>query len=144
MPLCFQVQRQMTTLLCPIHYGFITEICPDGRFTVLNDSDDMLMLEMQERDSQAYLLRIAPTAATLEERLTRLEREIAATTGGWATAEHRRSAARTLYFHERDLPPDIAERTARFETFMQNIFAQMPPAPSHIRHFHWLGDVRNY
>lgn len=144
MPLCFRMQRPMSKVLCPIDYGFITEICPDGRFTVLNDSDDMLMLELQERDSQAYLLRIAPPAGTLEKRLTRLEREIATTTGGWATAEHRRSASCLLYFHERDLPPDIPDRTARFETFMRNVFAQMPPAPSHIRHFHWLGDVRNY
>jgi hypothetical protein len=144
MPLCFRVQRQLSAVLCPIDYGFITEICPDGRFTVLNDSDDMVMLEMQERDSQAYLLRIAPSASSLEERLSRLEAEIAVTTGGWATAEHRRSAGRALYFHERDLPSDIAERTARFEVFMQNILAQMPPAPSHVRHFHWLGDVRNY
>jgi hypothetical protein len=144
MPLCFQVQRQLSKVLCPIDYGFITEICPDGRFAVLNDSDDMLMLELQERDSQAYLLRIAPPAATLEERLSRLEAEIATTTGGWATPEHRRSASRMLYFHERDLPPDIDERTSRFAAFMRNIFAQMPPAPSHIRHFHWLGDVRNY
>ena len=144
MPLCFQVQQKMPKVLCPIDYGFITEICPDGRFTVLNDSDDLLMLELQERDSQSYLLRIAPPASTMEERLTRLEIEIATTTGGWATAEHRRSASRMLYFHERDLPPDTAERTARFAEFMQNIVAQMPPAPSHIRHFHWLGDVRNY
>ena len=142
MPLCFQMQRPLTKVLCPIDYGFITEICPDGRFTVLNDSDDMLMLELQERDSQAYLLRIAPPAASLEQRLTRLEGEIAVTTGGWATSEHRRSASRMLYFHERDLPPDIAERTARFQTFMENIFARMPPAPSHIRHFHWLGGRR--
>ena len=55
MPLCFRVDRQVTKVLCPIDYGFIAEICPDGRFTVLNDSDDMLMLELQERDSQAYL-----------------------------------------------------------------------------------------
>ena len=144
MPLCFRVDRQVTKVLCPIDYGFIAEICPDGRFTVLNDSDDMLMLELQERDSQAYLLRIAPPARTKEERLTRLEGEIGATTGGWATAEHRRSAGRTLYFHERDLPSDIAERTARFTTFMRNIFTQMPPPPSHIRHFHWLGNVRDY
>jgi hypothetical protein len=144
MPLCFRVQRQMTKVLCPIDYGFIMEICPDGRFTVLGDSDEMVMLELQERDSQAYLLRIAPPARTLEERLARLEREIATTTGGWATAEHRRSANRLLYFHERDLPSDIAARTARFELFIRNIFAQMPPPASHIRHFHWLGDVRNY
>src|SRR5204863_8147371 len=76
MPLCFRVDRQVTKVLSPIDYGFIAEICPDGRFTVLNDSDDMLMLELQERGSQAYLLRIAPPARTKEERLTRLEGEI--------------------------------------------------------------------
>jgi len=144
MPLCFQLQRLMPKVLCPIDYGFITEICPDGRFTVLADSDDLVMLELQERDSQAYLLRVAPPATSLEERLTRLEREIAVTTGGWATAEQRRSASVQLYFHERDLPVDIAQRTARFETFMATIFGAMPPPVQHTRHFHWLGDVRNY
>lgn len=144
MPLCFQVQRLMHKVVCPIDYGFITEICPDGRFSVLADSDELVMLELQERDSQSYLLRISPPVASLEERLTRLEREIAVTTGGWATAEQRRSASVPLYFHEHALPPDIVERTARFDKFMTNIFDAMPSAVPHARHFHWLGQVRNF
>src|SRR5262249_44543060 len=123
---------------------FITETCPAGRFTVLTDSDDFVMLELQDEDSEAYLLRIATTSSTLDGRLALLEKDISRQAAGWATAEHRRSVTRTLYFHERDLPTDAAERVAPFDAFMERLLARMPPPVPHVRHFHWLGAVYYY
>ncbi len=144
MPLCFRIERRMTKVICPVDYGFITEHCPNGRFCILNDSDQIAMLELQERHSEAYLLRIAPRTSTLEERLAMLAPEIVAQTSGWTTAEHRRSATWTLYFHASELPPDIERRVQPLAQFAEKILSSMPPPVSHIRHFHWLPDVRNY
>lgn len=144
MPLCFRIERKIDRVVCPVDYGFITEMCPSGRFCVINDSDDFMMVELQSRDSEAELLRIAPPARTLNERVTALVPEIALHATSWTTAEHRRAAAVTLYFHEDDLPEDIDERVRPLATFMDQILARMPPPVSHLRHFHWLPDVRNY
>jgi len=134
----------MEKVLCPVDYGFITECCPNGRFCVLDDSDDCLIVEFQDWNSESNLLRLAPQDGTPARRLARLEREIAANAATWTTAEHRRSAARTIYYHENDLPPDVAQRAAPFERLMDRILAKMPAPVSHIGHFQWLPAVRDY
>jgi hypothetical protein len=143
-PLCFQIRRIPQKVICPVDYGFLAEFCPDGRFCVLNDSDTYLMMELQERDSESHWLRIAPKASTLEDRLSRLGREIAAHAATWSTAEHRRAASQTIYYHETDLPSWITLRSLRFDTFVDQILAAMPPPVSHVRHFQWLPAVRSY
>lgn len=143
-PLCFRVNRLMEKVICPVDYGFLTEICPGGRFCVLTDSDDYLMLELQERDSESHWLRIAPKEPSLERRLARLATEIASQVGTWTTAEQRRSATKTILYHEGDLPADIANRVAPFDAFVDRILASLPPAVSHIGHFQWLPAVRFY
>jgi hypothetical protein len=97
-PLCFRIEQVMEKVLCPVDYGFITECCPNGRFCVLDDSDDCLIVELQDWNSESNLLRLAPQDRTPTRRLARLEREIAANAATWTTAEHRRSAARTIYY----------------------------------------------
>jgi len=77
-PLCFRVDRIMQKVFCPVDYGFITEIFPNGRFCVIGDSDDCLIMELQARDAESHLLRIAPKRKSLRQRLSRLRREIAA------------------------------------------------------------------
>ncbi len=143
-PLCFRIERLMEKVICPVDYGFITEFCPNGRFCVLDDSDDYLMIELQERDSECHLLRVAPKEKKLERRLTRLALEIIANAATWATAEHRRNATKTIYYHASDLPADSAKRVAPFEAFVDGILAAMPTPVSHISHFHWLPAVRIY
>jgi hypothetical protein len=143
-PLCFRVKRLMTKVLCPVDYGFLTELCPDARFCVLGDSDEYFMLELQERDSESHWLRVASQDGVFTRRFDRLAREISAQAGRWATAEHRRSAGATILYHAGDLPADAAARLAPFDQFVDGMLARMPPPVSHIRHFQWLPAVRIY
>jgi hypothetical protein len=143
-PICFRIEQIMEKVLCPMDYGFLIELCPNGRFCVLDDSDDFLIIELQERDSESHLLRVAPKDTSLENRLSRLAREIAAGAASWTTSEHRRSATRTIYYHAEDLPPDAARRAAPFEAFVDGILARMPPPVSHVGHIHWVPAVRMY
>ena len=143
-PICFRLDRKLEKVVCPMDYGFLLELCPDGRFGVLDDSDEFLIVELQARDSESHLLRLAPASPSSGQRLSRLSREIAKVAATWTTAEHRRSATHTLYFHQNDLPSDLPQRVAPFESFVANILARMPPPISHMGHPHWLGALRIY
>jgi hypothetical protein len=143
-PLCFRVDQLIERVVCPVDYGFISEFCRRGRYCSVGNSDDYLMIELQERNSESHLLRVTPNDPTPATRLARLEREIASHAQSWTTAEHRRSLTQTFLYHESDLPPDIAERLAPFDAFIHGIESRLSPAVSHIGHFQWLPAVRIY
>lgn len=143
-PLCFQIERISETVICPVDYGVATELCPNGRFCALRDSDQCLIIELQQSNSESHLLRVAPRDASPRERLSRLEREIAQQASTWTTAEHRQSATQTIFYHEKDLPADMQRQVAPFEAFVDRLLARMPPPVSHVGHFQWLAAVRTY
>ena len=134
----------MKKVLCPVDYGFLTEICPKGRFCVLNDSDEYLMLELQARDSESHLLQVSPRSRSLKRHLSRLATAIGRQTATWSTSEHRRSARNTIYYHANELPLDLKERVKPFESFVDGILDRLPPPLSHVGHFQWLPAVRIY
>ena len=143
-PLCFQIELVANKVLCPVDYGFITEMCPNARFCVLHDSDEFMALELQAQDSEGHLLKLANKGETLEQRLLRLSDEITDQVATWTTAEHRRNAKSTIYFHTKDLPIDISQRVAPFELFVDTVLKRLPYPVSHIGHYQWLPAVKNY
>jgi hypothetical protein len=144
-PICFRLDRKLERVVCPMDYGFLLELCPDGRLGVLDNSDDFLIVELQDRDSESHLLRLAPPSpAPPQQRSPRLGREIAKVAATWTTAEHRRSARHTLYFHQAGLPSDLGPRVAPFEAFVDGVLARLPRPVSHLAHPHWLAAVRIY
>jgi hypothetical protein len=143
-PLCFRIDQLIEKVVCPVDYGFISEFCPHGRYCSVGDSDDYLMIELQERNSESHLLRVTPDDPTSSIRLARLEREIASHAQSWTTTEHRRSLTQTFLYHEKDLPPDIAQRLAPFDAFIVKMETRLSSAVSHIGHFQWLPAVRIY
>src|SRR5262249_29942584 len=88
MPLCFQLRRQIQTVTSPIDYGFLKLVCPGGNYSVIRDSDDFLMVELQEQDSEAALSRPAQKFASREKAIESKISDIVANAGVWATAEH--------------------------------------------------------
>jgi hypothetical protein len=143
-PLCFRVDHLIEKVLFPVDYGFLTEICPKGRFCVLNDSDEYLMLELQARDSESHLLQVSPRSWSLKRHLSRLATAIGRQLATWSTPEHRRSARNTIYYHTNALPLDLKERVKPFESFVDGILDRLPPPVSHVGHFQWLPAVRIY
>ena len=144
MPFCFQVRRRIDRVLCPVDYGLIQECCPGGRYTVAGDSDDLLIMELQHRDSESDLLDLSPDFRTSDEALAYRVARIAGNAARWTTSEHRRAFAHDLLFHCDDLPPDIDDRLAGFREQMSRISARLPPPASSVRHFHWLGALHHY
>ena len=49
-PICFRLDRRLEKVVCPMDYGFLLELCPDGRFGVLDYFDEFLIVELQDRD----------------------------------------------------------------------------------------------
>jgi hypothetical protein len=144
MPLCFQFRRQFQAITSPIDYGFLQQVCPGGNYCVLRDSDDFLMVELQEQDSEASLLRVAPKFASTEEAIESKKSDVIANAGVWATVEHRRAVEHTLLFHSEDLPATIDEQVSEFDQHMARMLNEMPPPVPTSRHFHWLAALRDY
>ncbi|MGO8914928.1 MAG: hypothetical protein ACLQJR_03370, partial [Stellaceae bacterium] len=121
-----------------------TELTPNGRFTVLQDSDEFLMLEMQHLDSEAAFMRPSPKFASEEARLDFVKAVMAKNIAAWSTAEHRRSATRTLLFHCAEPPAQLAQKIAPFEALASGVLDHLPPAVEHTRHFHWISALHLY
>ena len=144
MPLCFQIRRQAQTVVCPVDYGFIQEYCPGGRYAAIGDSDELLMVELQARDSEAELLEVLPRFASAAEAMDYRVTTIVTNAAKWSTAEHRRAFSHPLLFHSDDLPPDTTEQLAEFDRQIGRIIERMPPPASAIRHYHWLSALGVY
>lgn len=144
MPLCFQVRRELETVVCPVDYGFIEEVCPGGSYTVLGDSDDLLMVELQHRDPDSHFLECSRPYNSLDEAVQHRVRKVIANAGQWSTREHRRAFSHTPVFHSKDLPTDIDDRLAEFDHHMSQVAADLPPPVPLSRHFHWLGALHEY
>jgi glycosyltransferase domain-containing protein len=143
-PLCFQVRRRPDAVICPHDYGFLQEYCPGGRYTAIGNSDELLMVELQARDSEAELLEPAPRFASAFEGLDHRISSIVASAAEWSTAEHRRAFTHLLLFHSTEPPADAAEQLAEFDRQITRIVDRLPPPVSAVRHYQWLPAVHLY
>jgi len=143
-PLCFQVRRQPDAVISPHDYGFLRECCPGGRYTTIGDSDELLMIELQQRDSEAETLEPAPRLASASDRLDYRVAKIVENVAKWSTAEHRRAFDHLLLFHSMDSPTDAPEQFAKFDSQFKRIVEALPPPVSSVRHYQWLPAVHLY
>jgi hypothetical protein len=111
---------------------------------VLADSDEFLMVELQDRDSEAYLLAPAQKLSSCAEAIDHKISQAIKNASEWTTCEHRRAIANPLLFHSRDLPVDIESKLVEFDAHMARMLAALPPPVPAQRHFHWLGAVHHY
>lgn len=110
-------------------YGFVPELVPSGRFTVLDDSDEFFMLELQPAAQERQFLYCGVKAPA------QVARELSV----WTTREHRRFAGVDVVFRTGDLPPRIAEARAGLAGFMAEVQAEMSRHPKdHADHLYWV------
>ena len=143
MPLCFKPERRLDKVFTQIDYGIIAELCPNGRFTVMADSDEFLLMELQELTTEGYFYHPAPRFASEAERLSHFAKIITQNAQEWVTATHMRSHGVTLFFHANDLPSDVEQKLIPFSNLMDDLRHQISPV-SHIGHPHWLGAISGY
>ncbi len=123
----------MTQVNSYCDYGFVPELVPSGRFSILNDSDAFYMLELQPTDQEREMLVWGGHSPA----------HIAADLSKWTTREHRLFANIDVVFHADDLPPDLPGHRAALGRFMDRVQAQMSSSPrDHARHFYWTSGVQ--
>lgn len=129
--LIFMLMIKPEVPLSPINsycdYGFVPEMIPSGKFTIMSDSDEFFMLETQALAQESDMLRAG----------VRTERQIAQQLTEWTTKEHRAFAEVDVVFHTADLPINLGAARRELDSFMQRVKAQMGAAKDHAQHFYW-------
>ena len=117
-------------------YGFVPEMVPSGAISVLDDSDDFLMLELQATAQERGFIRCGTTTPV----------QIAHELAGWTTAEHRRIAEMDIVYHAADLPAALPAARRGLAAFMTGVRATLDPrAPlNHVNHPYWIGGVETW
>ncbi len=114
-------------------YGFVPELVPSDRITVLDDSDQFFMLELQAEAQENFMLRCGTSSP----------RQIANGLSRWTTREHRRFAEKDIVIHADDLPAALADIRAEAAAFMAAVRRNMRRRPwTHIAHFYWVSGVQ--
>jgi hypothetical protein len=113
-------------------YSFVPELCPQGNVHIIDDSDDYLVVEMQPRSHEMYMLqpaRITPSALALALRK-------------WTTAQHRENAKTTICFHSDDIPPGFQEARKEADAFIRSVVDHLSPVVQpHRNHPYWIGSI---
>lgn len=110
-------------------YGFVPEMVPSGIFSILDNSDDFFMLELQPASQERNLLRSGGSTI----------REIASELGRWTTAEHRRYATVDIVFKAGEPSPRLPQLKHEAQTYFESLKADMPAsAATHDHHFYWV------
>ncbi|MDR6661130.1 hypothetical protein [Tardiphaga robiniae] len=114
-------------------YGFVPSLCPSGKFSIIDDSDDFFMLELQPSAQEKNFLRCG----------TSTPREIASELSIWTTREHRRFAEIDVVFRSGELPASLAEVRAKAASQIGEIQRLMRNEPTnHAEHFYWASGVQ--
>jgi hypothetical protein len=113
-------------------YSFVPEMCPSGNVSVITDSDEYLVVEMQPRAHEAGFLRQGPL------RPEALARSL----GEWTTAQHRQNVTHSLVYHAGDLPTGLPATVAAADEYMAQVTRHLrrPPQP-HYGHPYWRGAI---
>jgi hypothetical protein len=130
--LAIKPEVAMETVNSYCDYGFVPELVPSGQFTVIDDSDDFFMLELQAGSQEKEYLRCG--VATLGE--------IADQLSSWTTREHRRFAETDVVFHTGELPSRLAHVREEVAAFMVKLGNAMSAPVTHVDHFYWVSGVR--
>ena len=130
--LCIKPETTQYRIGSSCDYSFIPEMCPSGNVAVMTDSDDYLVVEVQEKKHE---LEFVQWGKYLTNNLIYALSE-------WTTARHRENAKHSVYFHTRDISE---KEKALIETELNQFVAQIeiglqriPPKP-YYHHPYWTG-----
>lgn len=113
-------------------YGFVPETVPSGKFTILGDSDEFFMLEIQSEAQENYMLYCG----------TARPKQIANQLSQWTTREHRRFAEHDVVFHAGDVPAALTNARHQLAAYMSLLRQYMKKPLTHLHHFYWTSGVQ--
>lgn len=109
-------------------YGFVPELVPSGEFTIMDDSDDFYMLELQPSWQEKQFVHCGSSTPD----------KIASELSVWTTREHRRFAGVDIVFRTGEIPANLPAAREKMGAFVADIHKRMAPAVTHVDHFYWV------
>ena len=132
---CLKPERVQSELGCFWDYGLISELAPNTKPFVFDDSDDFLMMEL--RSENTYTETLAMGWPTVED--------ISAKLATFVTKDHVDYGRCTLVLHARDLPPSVPADREKLRAFVDRVFAGLPAEPRSWRnHPFWQASVYEF
>ncbi|HEV8694164.1 MAG TPA: hypothetical protein VGQ93_08295, partial [Lysobacter sp.] len=127
---CIRPERVLTRIDGFCDYAFVPELCPSGNVTVLDDSDQCFLLEVQAHKQEGNYLQFGSCDLKTVARHLSI----------WTTAHHRRYSRIPVLMHTDDRT-DAVDRVIRDAgAFMDQIRRAMTPEPqSPTNHPYWIG-----
>lgn len=128
--LCIRPERVLDRIEGFCDYAFVPELCPSGAVTIIDDSDQCFLLEIQARRQEINYLRFGSfdTDATAQHLAS------------WTTAHHRRYSRQPILIHAGD--PPAATETVKHDAaaYVDSIHRAINRAPMpSINHPYWIG-----
>jgi hypothetical protein len=131
--LCIRPEQPLGPINSFCDYGFVPEMTPSGEFTVLQESDEFFMLELQRTEQEKESMGLGPISRAAAAR-SLVE---------WTTPEQRRYAQFDLVFNAADPPDDLDRFKSEAAAYVRDVHARMPDAlASHAYHPYWVGTLR--
>jgi hypothetical protein len=113
-------------------YGFVPSMVPSGRITIVADSDEFFMMELQAAAQELEFVRAGSFSAE----------KVAAELCFWTTTEHRRAAETEIVFHAGALPAELEAARTAFTAAYQDVVGHMrSPAVPHQDHYFWASGL---
>ncbi len=129
---CLRPTRVVTRINGPCDYTFVPELCPGEPQTMITDSDDAFILELQPRDSEAEFIRLGKADEDVRRRCM----------NEWLTAEHLDTGRRVVVVRSGDAPAqDVAAAQVEFEAYFDRFMAGVEPPRSHVGQYYWVYGV---
>jgi hypothetical protein len=117
-------------------YSFIPEMCPSGNVAVITDSDDYLVVEVQEKHHELSFVSLGRYDTS----------KLVYALSEWTTVRHRENANHTIYFHTRDVAIDekrtIEDNFNQFIGRLASGLKRSAPKP-YYNHPYWLGAIES-
>jgi hypothetical protein len=101
---------------------------PSGEFTIMDDSDDFYMLELQPSWQEKQFVHCGSSTPD----------KIASELSVWTTREHRRFAGVDIVFRTGELPANLPAAREKMGAFVADVHKRMTPAVTHVDHFYWV------
>jgi hypothetical protein len=113
-------------------YSFVPEMCPSGNVSVMADSDDFLVIEMQPRGHESAFLRPGPL------KVSALARSL----NEWTTAQHRQNIRGSIVYHAAEQPRAVAVMLDAADAYVEQVMQRLVAKPQpHYGHPYWVGAI---
>lgn len=127
--ICIRPTRRPLDIPAPCDYAFAAELAPSGRWHYFEDSDSLLVLEMQGTVHEIQFITMHPLTVD----------DVAEALSHWTTAQHRAFSQATFVYKSGESCYPIDEGRSLTTPFVDTVLRQLPPPKDHLNHVFWLG-----